>query len=162
MLGGFDASNYLTERKWATAPDGNQIPLSIVYRKDRVKLDGSDPLLLYGYGSYEVIKDLDSIVHVVHDAYTLCSILIVVTRLLILLANILQDSFQGSDLLIVDSIMMCCVLSASAILSVGWILLHPYFCCPYNDNFVLLIPVLVHGFIHSFLARSAGKLQSHT
>lgn len=65
MLGGFDASNYLTERKWATAPDGNQIPLSIVYRKDRVKLDGSDPLLLYGYGSYEVIKDLDSIVHVV-------------------------------------------------------------------------------------------------
>lgn len=54
VLGGFDASNYVTERKWATASDGTQIPLSVVYRKDLVKLDGSDPLLLYGYGSYEV------------------------------------------------------------------------------------------------------------
>ncbi|XP_031252490.1 uncharacterized protein LOC116110404 [Pistacia vera] len=53
VLGGFDASNYVTERKWATASDGTQIPLSIVYRKNLVKLDGSDPLLLYGYGSYE-------------------------------------------------------------------------------------------------------------
>ncbi|KAJ0034501.1 hypothetical protein Pint_25658 [Pistacia integerrima] len=53
VLGGFDASNYVTERKWASASDGTQIPLSIVYRKNLVKLDGSDPLLLYGYGSYE-------------------------------------------------------------------------------------------------------------
>lgn len=58
VLGGFDSSNYVTERKWASAPDGVQIPLSIVYRKDLVKLDGSDPLLLYGYGSYEVRKHL--------------------------------------------------------------------------------------------------------
>lgn len=57
MLGGFDASNYVTERKWASAPDGTQIPISIVYHKDLVKLDGLDPLLLYGYGSYEVIED---------------------------------------------------------------------------------------------------------
>lgn len=56
MLGGFDASNYFIERKWANAPDGTQIPISIVYRKDLVKLDGSDPLLLYGYGSYEVMN----------------------------------------------------------------------------------------------------------
>jgi hypothetical protein len=28
--------------------------MSILYRKDLVKLDGSDPMLLYGYGSYEV------------------------------------------------------------------------------------------------------------
>ena len=54
MLGGFDALNYVTERQWATAQDGTQIPISIVYRKNLVKLDGSDPLLLYGYGSYEV------------------------------------------------------------------------------------------------------------
>ncbi|KNA05538.1 hypothetical protein SOVF_189420 [Spinacia oleracea] len=54
VLGDFDVSNYVTERKWATASDGTQIPLSVVYRKDLVKLDGSDPLLLYGYGSYEV------------------------------------------------------------------------------------------------------------
>lgn len=57
VLGGFDVSNYVTERKWATASDGTRIPLSIVYRKNLVKLDGSDPLLLYGYGSYEVCID---------------------------------------------------------------------------------------------------------
>ncbi|KAL3830663.1 hypothetical protein ACJIZ3_019465 [Penstemon smallii] len=57
VLGGFDSVNYITERQWATAEDGTQIPISIVYRKDIVKLDGSDPLLLYGYGSYEVCID---------------------------------------------------------------------------------------------------------
>ncbi|PQP98381.1 Peptidase S9A/B/C oligopeptidase N-terminal beta-propeller [Prunus yedoensis var. nudiflora] len=57
VLGGFEASNYVTERKWASAPDRTQIPISIVYRKDLIKLDGSDPLLLYGYGSYEVCID---------------------------------------------------------------------------------------------------------
>ncbi|XP_024025988.1 uncharacterized protein LOC21405850 [Morus notabilis] len=57
VLGDFDSSNYVTERKWASAPDGVQIPVPIVYRKDLVKLDGSDPLLLYGYGSYEICID---------------------------------------------------------------------------------------------------------
>ncbi|MQL72207.1 hypothetical protein Taro_004546 [Colocasia esculenta] len=57
VLGSFDSSNYVTERKWATASDGTYIPISIVYQKNLVKLDGSDPLLLYGYGSYEVIID---------------------------------------------------------------------------------------------------------
>ncbi|XAR65534.1 Oligopeptidase B [Bertholletia excelsa] len=57
VLGGFDAANYVTERQWATAMDGTQIPISIVYRKDLVKLDGSAPCLLYGYGSYEVCID---------------------------------------------------------------------------------------------------------
>ncbi|XP_021886953.1 uncharacterized protein LOC110806413 isoform X2 [Carica papaya] len=57
ILGGFDASNYITERKWATASDGTQIPMSIVYQKNLVKLDGSDPLVLYGYGSYEICID---------------------------------------------------------------------------------------------------------
>ncbi|XP_058090244.1 uncharacterized protein LOC131236807 isoform X1 [Magnolia sinica] len=57
VLGGFDASRYATERQWAVASDGTQVPISIVYRKDLVKLDGSDPLLLYGYGSYEVCID---------------------------------------------------------------------------------------------------------
>ncbi|KAL0420451.1 UNVERIFIED_CONTAM: Protease 2 [Sesamum latifolium] len=57
ILGGFDSANYITERQWATAAGGTQIPISIVYRKDLVKLDGSDALLLYGYGSYEVCID---------------------------------------------------------------------------------------------------------
>ena len=47
--------NMPTEMKWATASDGARVPKSIVYRKNLVKLDGSDPLLLNGYGSYEVI-----------------------------------------------------------------------------------------------------------
>src|SRR5215213_4434549 len=49
--GGFDAGNYKSERVFATASDGTKIPMSMVYRKG-VKLDGSAPLLLYGYGSY--------------------------------------------------------------------------------------------------------------
>src|SRR5688572_5950507 len=49
--GGFDRANYKAERVFATAQDGTKIPMSVVYRKG-VKLDGSAPLLLYGYGSY--------------------------------------------------------------------------------------------------------------
>ena len=49
--GGFDRTNYKSERVFATASDGTKIPMSMVYRKG-VKLDGSAPLLLYGYGSY--------------------------------------------------------------------------------------------------------------
>src|SRR5712691_3493660 len=49
--GGFDKANYKSERVFATASDGIRIPMSMVYRRG-VKLDGSAPLLLYGYGSY--------------------------------------------------------------------------------------------------------------
>jgi oligopeptidase B len=51
--GGFDKNNYKSERVFAVATDGTKIPLSVVYRKG-TKLDGSAPLLLYGYGSYGV------------------------------------------------------------------------------------------------------------
>ena len=51
VLGGFKRENYVTERKFATARDGVRVPISIVYRKGTA-LDGSAPLLLYGYGSY--------------------------------------------------------------------------------------------------------------
>ncbi len=51
--GGFDRTNYKAERVFATASDGTKIPMSVVYRKG-VKLDGSAPLLLYGYGSYGI------------------------------------------------------------------------------------------------------------
>ena len=51
--GGFDRTKYTSERVFATASDGTKIPISIVYRKG-VKLDGSAPLLLYGYGSYGI------------------------------------------------------------------------------------------------------------
>ena len=47
----FDKNNYKSERIWAKAEDGTEIPISLVYHKD-TKLDGSSPLLQYGYGSY--------------------------------------------------------------------------------------------------------------
>lgn len=59
VLGGFDKEKYEVLRKWAVASDGTQVPISIVYRKDMVKLDGTDPLLLYGYGSYEACIEPD-------------------------------------------------------------------------------------------------------
>jgi oligopeptidase B len=51
--GGFDKANYKSERIFATASDGTQIPISIVYRKS-LKQDGKNPALLYGYGSYGI------------------------------------------------------------------------------------------------------------
>ncbi len=56
ILGGFDKSNYITERLAAPATDGTLIPISIVYRKG-LKQDGSAPCLLYGYGSYGINED---------------------------------------------------------------------------------------------------------
>ena len=56
VLGGFLASRYSTERTWATASDGKQIPISLVYRTNLRKPAGN-PLLLYGYGSYGMSLD---------------------------------------------------------------------------------------------------------
>ena len=53
VLGGYDATQYVSERLHATASDGTRIPLSIVYRRE-TRRDGSAPLLLYGYGSYGI------------------------------------------------------------------------------------------------------------
>ncbi len=52
VLGGYNKSNYETKRIWATADDGENIAMSIVYRKDLIREDGPNPTLLYGYGSY--------------------------------------------------------------------------------------------------------------
>ncbi|MEP3233421.1 MAG: S9 family peptidase [Hyphomicrobiales bacterium] len=48
---GHDAGDYVTRRLQAKSHDGVDVPISIVHRKD-TPLDGSAPLLLYGYGSY--------------------------------------------------------------------------------------------------------------
>ncbi|SFL31752.1 S9 family peptidase [Methylobacterium pseudosasicola] len=48
---GHDPAAYVTRRLFATAPDGAQVPISLLHRRD-LALDGSAPLLLYGYGSY--------------------------------------------------------------------------------------------------------------
>jgi oligopeptidase B len=50
---GYDRSLYTTERIRATAPDGKQIPISLVRRKD-TPTNGTAPCLLYGYGAYGI------------------------------------------------------------------------------------------------------------
>jgi oligopeptidase B len=53
---GYDASAYVSEREWATAPDGEKVPVTVVRRRDTPK-DGSAPLYLYAYGSYGATID---------------------------------------------------------------------------------------------------------
>jgi oligopeptidase B len=50
---GHNAADYVTRRLYAPAPDGEMVPISILYRKG-TKLDGSAPLFLYGYGAYGI------------------------------------------------------------------------------------------------------------
>src|SRR5437867_2824634 len=54
ILGGFDPSNYVTERFYTTARDVARVPVSIVYRKGIAR---PAPLLLTGYGSYGSSSD---------------------------------------------------------------------------------------------------------
>ncbi len=49
---GYDASLYTAKRLWIKSKDGTEVPISMVYRKDKVKPNTSNSLLLYGYGSY--------------------------------------------------------------------------------------------------------------
>lgn len=56
VLGGFESVNYVTEFIRAPARDGQQIPVSLAYRKG-TRLDGTAPLYLYGYGSYGLSED---------------------------------------------------------------------------------------------------------
>lgn len=48
---GHNSDQYITRRLFACADDGEQIPLTLLYRKETA-LDGSAPCLLYGYGAY--------------------------------------------------------------------------------------------------------------
>jgi len=57
-INGYDKSQYVCDFIYATATDGKQIPISISYRKD-IKLDGSNPTLLHGYGAYGSILEAE-------------------------------------------------------------------------------------------------------
>lgn len=71
VLGGYDANDYDQRREWAVAEDGTRIPISLVWRKDKVRFGEAPaagsaglaapaepaPLLLYGYGAYEYSID---------------------------------------------------------------------------------------------------------
>jgi oligopeptidase B len=50
--GGFDRTLYASERIHATASDGVQVPISLVYRRDKFGRNADSPLYIYGYGSY--------------------------------------------------------------------------------------------------------------
>ena len=51
VLGDFTSDNYVTERLYARAQDGAEVPISLVYRRELFKKDGTNPLMLYGYGA---------------------------------------------------------------------------------------------------------------
>lgn len=64
VLGGFNEDDYAERRLWVTASDGTRIPVSLVWRKDRVTFDAkgekpSEPLPMFitGYGAYEISSD---------------------------------------------------------------------------------------------------------
>jgi len=52
VLGDFKSSDYQSERIWAKAIDGTKIPVSLVYKKKLFKKNGTNPILVYAYGSY--------------------------------------------------------------------------------------------------------------
>jgi oligopeptidase B len=56
VRGGYDRTDYVTERLWATAPDGVKVPISLVRKRD-VERTGDNPTVLYGYGAYEASND---------------------------------------------------------------------------------------------------------
>ena len=56
VLGGYDPTQYVSERQWATARDGTKVPLSIVYKKG-FRRNGSAPLFLYVDGALRATSD---------------------------------------------------------------------------------------------------------
>lgn len=51
---GFKQENYTNELVWASSHDGVKIPISLFYRKDLLKKDGSNPLFFEAYGAYGI------------------------------------------------------------------------------------------------------------
>lgn len=53
---GYDASEYVADRLWATSDDGTEVPISLMHHKD-VQPNGDNPMLLLGYGSYGILYE---------------------------------------------------------------------------------------------------------
>ncbi len=49
----FDFDNYITKQLWFKSYDGTDVPMFVTHRKD-LKLDGSNPTMLYGYGGFDI------------------------------------------------------------------------------------------------------------
>lgn len=56
VVGDFNPDDYTAERLYADAEDGVKVPISLVYRKG-LEMNGENPLVLYGYGSYGASMD---------------------------------------------------------------------------------------------------------
>jgi oligopeptidase B len=56
IVGGYDKTLYESKRLWATAEDGKKVAISLVYKKG-IELNGTNPTLLYAYGSYGATID---------------------------------------------------------------------------------------------------------
>ena len=54
---GFNPENYAVERLWATSQDGVKVPMALLYKK-KLKKDGTNPTLIYSYGSYGMSSDV--------------------------------------------------------------------------------------------------------
>ncbi|MEX2565315.1 MAG: S9 family peptidase [Cyclobacteriaceae bacterium] len=57
VVGGHEISQYHSERIWVKGSDDTEIPISMVYKKELFNHDGTNPLLLYAYGSYGFSTD---------------------------------------------------------------------------------------------------------
>ena len=57
VLGGYDPARYASEQFMARADDGTEVPVSLVYRRDR-RHGEPQPLLMYGYGAYGFASDV--------------------------------------------------------------------------------------------------------
>lgn len=52
-IAGFDPDEYVTEQVWFTSKDGTRVPMFLVHKKG-IKLDGNNPVYLYGYGGFNI------------------------------------------------------------------------------------------------------------
>jgi oligopeptidase B len=57
VRGGYDPEKYNAERFMIRATDGTMVPVSLVYKRELFKKDGSNPCYLYGYGAYGVCSE---------------------------------------------------------------------------------------------------------
>ena len=82
----YDKSLYETKRIYAEAEDKVKVPISLIYRKDLFKKDGSNPLFLYGYGSYG---------HTVHPNFAKGELPLIDRGFVYAIAHVRGGSFLG-------------------------------------------------------------------